>query len=58
MKLASYVADGKPAFGAVVGDGVVTLKGTVPTFSDRRAAESAAWLAKGVSMVRDELAVG
>jgi len=39
-------------------DGVVTLKGTVPTFSDRRAAESAAWLAKGVSMVRDELAVG
>jgi 2-keto-4-pentenoate hydratase/2-oxohepta-3-ene-1,7-dioic acid hydratase in catechol pathway len=25
MKLASYLADGKPAFGAVVGDGVVTL---------------------------------
>jgi 2-keto-4-pentenoate hydratase/2-oxohepta-3-ene-1,7-dioic acid hydratase in catechol pathway len=25
MKLASYMADGKPAFGAVVGDGVVTL---------------------------------
>ena len=25
MKLASYIADGKPAFGAVVGDGVVTL---------------------------------
>jgi 2-keto-4-pentenoate hydratase/2-oxohepta-3-ene-1,7-dioic acid hydratase in catechol pathway len=25
MKLASYVADGKPAFGAVTGDGVVTL---------------------------------
>jgi 2-keto-4-pentenoate hydratase/2-oxohepta-3-ene-1,7-dioic acid hydratase in catechol pathway len=25
MKLASYVVDGKPAFGAVVGDGVVTL---------------------------------
>jgi 2-keto-4-pentenoate hydratase/2-oxohepta-3-ene-1,7-dioic acid hydratase in catechol pathway len=27
MKLASYVAGGKPSFGAVVGDGVVTLKG-------------------------------
>src|SRR5436190_13752648 len=27
MKLASYLADDKPAFGAVVGDGVVTLKG-------------------------------
>jgi 2-keto-4-pentenoate hydratase/2-oxohepta-3-ene-1,7-dioic acid hydratase in catechol pathway len=26
MKLASYVADGKPAFGAVVGDGVVTIR--------------------------------
>ncbi len=25
MKLASYVADGKPVFGAVVGDGMVTL---------------------------------
>ncbi|MCC6888087.1 MAG: fumarylacetoacetate hydrolase family protein [Hyphomicrobiales bacterium] len=25
MKLASYIADGKPSFGAVVGDGVVTL---------------------------------
>jgi len=27
MKLASYVADGSPAFGAVVGDGVVTMNG-------------------------------
>ena len=27
MKLASYVADGKECYGAVVGDGVVTLKG-------------------------------
>lgn len=34
MKLASYLADGKPAFGAVVGDGVVTLKG----YNDLRAA--------------------
>jgi len=27
MKLASYVADGKECHGAVVGDGVVTMKG-------------------------------
>jgi 2-keto-4-pentenoate hydratase/2-oxohepta-3-ene-1,7-dioic acid hydratase in catechol pathway len=28
VKLASYVADGKPTFGAVIGDGVVSLAGT------------------------------
>jgi hypothetical protein len=27
MKLASYIADGKECYGAVVGDGVVTLEG-------------------------------
>jgi hypothetical protein len=27
MKLASYVAGGKACYGAVVGDGIVTLKG-------------------------------
>src|SRR5689334_22448444 len=27
MKLASYVADGKECYGAVAGDGVVTMKG-------------------------------
>ena len=27
MKLASYVADGKAAFGVVTGDGVVTMNG-------------------------------
>lgn len=27
MKLASYIADGKPCYGVVVGDGVVTIKG-------------------------------
>src|SRR5215475_1632156 len=27
MKLASYIANGKPAFGVVVGDGVVTMNG-------------------------------
>ena len=27
MKLASYVADGKDAFGVVTGDGVVTMNG-------------------------------
>jgi len=25
MKLASYIANGKPSFGVVVGDGVVTM---------------------------------
>ena len=25
MKLASYVADGKPCFGVVAGDGVITM---------------------------------
>src|SRR3954468_7871513 len=44
MKLASYRADGKPAFGAVVGDGLVTLndrlKGRYPTL--RHALEAGA----------------
>ena len=30
MKLASFVAEGKDCFGAVVGDGVVTLNGKLP----------------------------
>src|SRR5258707_12761122 len=38
MKLASYIADGKPSFGVVVGDGVVTmndrLKGRFATLRD------------------------
>lgn len=38
-------------------DGVVTLKGTVPSYADRRAAEGAAWSAPGVTEVKDELAV-
>jgi 2-keto-4-pentenoate hydratase/2-oxohepta-3-ene-1,7-dioic acid hydratase in catechol pathway len=37
MKLASYVVDGKPAFGAVVADGVVTLSGKVKHASLRDA---------------------
>jgi len=36
---------------------VVTLKGNVPTFADRRAIEGAAWSAPGVTDVHDELAV-
>jgi osmotically-inducible protein OsmY len=36
---------------------VVTLKGFVPTFSERRAAEAAAWSAPGVREVHDELVV-
>ena len=36
---------------------VVTLKGQVPTFADRRAVEGAAWSAPGVRDVRDEIDV-
>ena len=36
---------------------VVTLKGKVPTFAERRAAEGAAWSAPGVKEVRDEIVV-
>jgi osmotically-inducible protein OsmY len=36
---------------------VVTLKGFVPTFGERRAAEAAAWSAPGVKEVHDELVV-
>jgi osmotically-inducible protein OsmY len=37
--------------------GIVTLRGSVPSFGERRAAEGAAWSAPGVSNVRDELFV-
>jgi 2-keto-4-pentenoate hydratase/2-oxohepta-3-ene-1,7-dioic acid hydratase in catechol pathway len=42
MKLASYIADGKPAYGVVAGDGVVTLSGRVPfaTLRDALAANA------------------
>ena len=42
MKLASYIADGKPAYGVVTGDGVVTLSGRVPfaTLRDALAANA------------------
>lgn len=39
-------------------DSIVTLKGRVPTFAERRAAEYAAWSAPGVREVRDEILVG
>ncbi len=41
----------------VTKDNVVTLKGTVPTFAERRAAEGAAWSAPGVKEVHDEIVV-
>lgn len=41
----------------VTKDNVVTLKGTVPTFAERRAAEGAAWAAPGVKEVHDEIVV-
>jgi 2-keto-4-pentenoate hydratase/2-oxohepta-3-ene-1,7-dioic acid hydratase in catechol pathway len=37
MKLASYIADGQPAFGVVVGDRVVTMNGRTPYASLRHA---------------------
>jgi 2-keto-4-pentenoate hydratase/2-oxohepta-3-ene-1,7-dioic acid hydratase in catechol pathway len=43
MKLASYIADGKSAFGAVVNDGVVTLNGR---------------LSSGAATLREALAAG
>jgi osmotically-inducible protein OsmY len=39
-----------------VGD-VVTLKGTVTSFAERRAAEGVAWSAPGVREVKDEIVV-
>ncbi len=39
-------------------DHVVTLRGTVTSFAERRAAEIAAWSAPGVREVRDEIRVG
>lgn len=38
-------------------DNVVTLRGKVPTFAERRAAEGAAWAAPGVKEVHDEIVV-
>lgn len=38
-------------------DGTVTLRGTVRSYADRRAAESAAWSAPGVRKVEDSLLV-
>ncbi len=44
---------------SVQADGhVVTLRGTVTSFAERRAAEGAAWSAPGVREVRDEIRVG
>lgn len=38
-------------------DGVVTLSGSVPSFAERRTAETAAWSAPGVKTVKDNLVV-
>jgi 2-keto-4-pentenoate hydratase/2-oxohepta-3-ene-1,7-dioic acid hydratase in catechol pathway len=40
MKLASYIADGKPAYGVVTGAGVVTVKGKHATLKDAIAANA------------------
>lgn len=41
-----------------VADGKVTLKGKVKTWSERQAAERAAWSAPGVTTLEDQLSVG
>jgi osmotically-inducible protein OsmY len=38
-------------------DHVVTLSGSVSSFTERRAAEAAAWSAPGVKEVKDDLIV-
>jgi len=41
-----------------VSDGSVTLKGKVRTWSERRAAERAAWSAPGIKTLNDHLSIG
>ena len=54
MKLASYAVDGKPAFGAVVADGVVTLSGKVASDEQRRIAEDTVSDLPGVVRVNND----
>jgi 2-keto-4-pentenoate hydratase/2-oxohepta-3-ene-1,7-dioic acid hydratase in catechol pathway len=49
MKLASYIADGKPAFGVVTGDGVVTMTGRSPYANVRDALAAGALAAVATS---------
>ncbi len=44
--------------GVEVSDGSVTLKGKVRTWSERRAAERAAWSAPGIKTLNDHLSIG
>lgn len=41
-----------------VSDGAVILNGTVKTWTERQEAESAAWMAPGVTQVRNNLTIG
>ena len=44
MKLASYIADGKPSYGVVTGDGVITMNDSFGGRSPRCATRSPAAL--------------
>ncbi|TCR76653.1 BON domain-containing protein [Rhizobium sp. BK376] len=46
------------AIGVDVSGGKVTLRGKVRTWSERQAAERAAWSAKGVTALDDQLSIG
>ncbi len=46
------------AINVYVADGKVTLQGKVKTWSERQAAEHAAWSAPGVRLVEDRLSIG
>jgi 2-keto-4-pentenoate hydratase/2-oxohepta-3-ene-1,7-dioic acid hydratase in catechol pathway len=53
MKLASFVADGKDCFGAVVGDDVITLSGKLPYATLRDALADRGGLAAMAAAVKD-----
>ena len=53
MKLASFVADGKDCFGAVVGDDVITLSGKLPYATLRDALADRGGLAAIAAAVKD-----
>src|SRR5260370_39898273 len=60
MKLASYIADGKPCFGVVTGDGVVTLNHRLgaATLRDALAAGALAEMRKATEMAKPDHKLG
>src|SRR5258707_5071867 len=60
MKLASYIADGKPCFGVVTGDGVVTLNHRLgaATLRDALAAGALAEMRKATETAKPDHKLG